>query len=130
MKCNSPVYHESQRMQLTLIAIMPHLEYISVAIFERLSTVFNGETASIWTNSSLIFLLYIPINTGLSKIKHHVFIIYIYIYIYISVFLICSYDAPLAQRASYLALHGSLFETVAQLIMIIIILSLTALTLC
>ena len=53
---------------------------------------------------------------------------YIYIYIYISVFLISSYSAPLAQRASYLALHSSLFGPVAQLIMVI--LSLTALTLC
>ena len=43
------------------------------------------------------------------------------------VFLISLYSAPLAQRASYLALHGSLFWPVAQLI--IIILSLTALTL-
>ena len=40
------------------------------------------------------------------------------------VFLISSYGAPLAQRASYLALHSSLFGPVAQLIM-----SLTALTL-
>ena len=45
-----------------------------------------------------------------------------------AVVLISSYDAPLAQRASYLALHSSLFGPVAQLIMII--LSLTALTLC
>ena len=45
-----------------------------------------------------------------------------------SVFLISLYGAPLAQRASYLALHSSLFGPVAQLIMII--LSLTALTLC
>ena len=44
-----------------------------------------------------------------------------------AVFLIRLYGAPLAQRASYLALHISLFEPVAQLIMII--LSLTALTL-
>ena len=44
-----------------------------------------------------------------------------------SVFLISLYGAPLAQRASYLALHSSLFGPVAQLIMII--LSLTALTL-
>ena len=47
---------------------------------------------------------------------------------YMPEFLISSYGAPLAQRASYLALHSSLFGTVAQLIMII--LSLTALTLC
>ena len=45
-----------------------------------------------------------------------------------SVFWISSYGAPLAQRASYLALHSSLFRPVAQLILII--LSLTALTLC
>ena len=44
------------------------------------------------------------------------------------VFLISLHGAPLAQRASYLALHSSLFGPVAQLIMII--LSLTALTLC
>ena len=44
-----------------------------------------------------------------------------------SVFLISSYGVPLAHRASYLALHSSLFGPVAQLIMII--LSLTALTL-
>ena len=37
------------------------------------------------------------------------------------------YGAPLAQRASYLALHSSLFGPVAQLIMIILLL--TALTL-
>ena len=33
----------------------------------------------------------------------------LYIYIYISVFLISSYGAPLAQRASYVAQHSSLF---------------------
>ena len=33
----------------------------------------------------------------------------IYIYIILTEFLISSYDAPLAQRASYLALHSSLF---------------------
>ena len=49
-------------------------------------------------------------------------------YRYMSVFLISLYGAPLAQRASYLALHSSLFGLVAQLIMII--LSLTALTVC
>ena len=43
-------------------------------------------------------------------------------------FLITSYGAPLAQKASYLALHSSLFGPVVQLIMII--LSLTALTVC
>ena len=46
---------------------------------------------------------------------------------HVSVFLISSYGAPLAHRASYLALHSSLFGPVAQLIMII--LSVTALTL-
>ena len=45
-----------------------------------------------------------------------------------SVFLIRSYGAPLAHRASYLALQSSPFGPVVQLIMII--LSLTALTLC
>ena len=45
-----------------------------------------------------------------------------------SVFLISLYGAPLAQGASYLALHSSLFGPVVQLIMII--LSVTALTLC
>ena len=45
-----------------------------------------------------------------------------------SVFLISLYGATLAQRASYLALHSSLFGPVVQLIMII--LSVTALTLC
>ena len=45
----------------------------------------------------------------------------------VPVFLISSYGAPLAQKASYLALHSSLFGPVAQLIMII--LSLIALTL-
>ena len=45
-----------------------------------------------------------------------------------AVFLISLYGAPLAQRASYLALHSSLFGPVAQLIMII--LSVTALTDC
>ena len=37
-----------------------------------------------------------------------------------SVFLISSYGAPLAQIASYLALHSSLFGPVVQLIMIIL----------
>ena len=49
------------------------------------------------------------------------------IYMYMSVFLISLYGTPLVQKASYLALHSSLFGPVAQLIMII--LSLTALTL-
>ena len=43
-------------------------------------------------------------------------------------FLISLFGAPLARRASYLALHSSLFGPMVQLIMII--LSLTALTLC
>ena len=47
---------------------------------------------------------------------------------YIPVFLISLYGAPLAQRASDLALHSALFGPLAQLIMII--LSLTASTLC
>ena len=38
-----------------------------------------------------------------------------------SVFLISLYGAPLAQRASYLALHSSLFEPVARLIMILFV---------
>ena len=46
----------------------------------------------------------------------------------VAVFLISLYGALLAQRASYLVLHSSLFGPVAQLIMII--LSLTVLTLC
>ena len=54
---------------------------------------------------------------------------YMYMYMYMSVFLISSYGAPLAQRASYLALHSSLFGPVVQLITCMIILSLTALTL-
>ena len=53
---------------------------------------------------------------------------YMYIYMCTSVFLISLYGAPLAQRAFNLALHGSLFGPVAQLIMII--LSLTTITLC
>ena len=53
---------------------------------------------------------------------------YSFVNIHYSVFLISSYGAPLAQRSSYLALHSSLFGPVAQLIMII--LSLTVLTLC
>ena len=44
-----------------------------------------------------------------------------------SVFLISLCGAPLAQRASYLALHSSLFGPVAQLILIIS--TLTVLTL-
>ena len=44
-----------------------------------------------------------------------------------SMFVISLYGTPLAQKASYFALHSSLFGPVAQLIMII--LSLTALTL-
>ena len=48
-------------------------------------------------------------------------------YTSISVFLISLYGAPLAQRASYLALHSSLFGPVVQLITII--LSVTSLTL-
>ena len=51
-----------------------------------------------------------------------------YLCLYMSVFLISSYGTPLAQRASYFALHSSLFGPVVQLIMII--LSLTALTDC
>ena len=51
----------------------------------------------------------------------------VHVHVYTSVFIICSYGAPLAQRASYLALHSSLFGQVAQLIMVI--LSVTALTL-
>ena len=63
----------------------------------------------------------------------HLLVCTLYTYMYtvhvqcISVFLISSYGAPLAQRASYLPLHSSLFGLVAQLIMII--LSVTALTL-
>ena len=49
-------------------------------------------------------------------------------YEFTSVFLISLYGTPLAQRASYLALQSSLFGLVAQVVMII--LSLTALTLC
>ena len=49
-------------------------------------------------------------------------------YVHTSVFLISLYGAPLAQRASYLALRSALFGPVVQLIMIT--LSLTALTLC
>ena len=44
-----------------------------------------------------------------------------------SVFLISSYGAPLGHRASYSALHSSLFGPLAQVTMII--LSVTALTL-
>ena len=51
-----------------------------------------------------------------------------HVHTYTSVFLISLYGTPLAQRASYLALHSSLFGPVAQLIMTI--LSLTALPLC
>ena len=54
--------------------------------------------------------------------------VYVCKYVCISVFLISSYGTPLAQRASYLALHSSLFGPMVQLITII--LSLTALTLC
>ena len=38
-----------------------------------------------------------------------------------SMFLISLYGAPLAQRTSYLALHSSLFEPVARLIMILFV---------
>ena len=54
--------------------------------------------------------------------------LHVHVHVYTSVFMICSYGAPLAQRASYLALHSSLFGQVAQLIMVI--LSVTALTFC
>ena len=50
-----------------------------------------------------------------------------HIHVHRPVFLISSYGAPLAQRASYLALHIFLFGPVVQLIMIM--LSLTALSL-
>ena len=50
-----------------------------------------------------------------------------HIHVHRPVFLISSYGAPLAQRASYLALHIFLFGPVMQLIMIM--LSLTALSL-
>ena len=46
--------------------------------------------------------------------------------VHVAVFLMSSYGAPLAQRASYLAQHS--LGQMVQLIMII--LSLTALTLC
>ena len=72
-------------------------------------------------------LPYIPINTTLLKLSQCCEQI-ILLYNMARVFLISSYGAPLAQRASYLALHSSLFGPVAKLIMII--LSLTALTLC
>ena len=55
------------------------------------------------------------------------FLVELTFYIYMSVFLISLYGAPLAQRASYLALHSTLFGSVVQLVMIV--LSLTALTL-
>ena len=41
-------------------------------------------------------------------------------YTHTPVFSLSSYGAPLAQRASYLALHSSLFGPVAQLILIIL----------
>ena len=52
----------------------------------------------------------------------------IIIHVYWAVFLKSSYGTPFAHRASYLALHSSLFGPLAQLIMVV--LSLTALTLC
>ena len=52
---------------------------------------------------------------------------YVHVNVYTSLF-ISSYGAPLAQRASYLALHSSLFGQVVQLIMII--LPVTASTFC
>ena len=54
--------------------------------------------------------------------------LYMYVITCTSVFLISLYGAPLAQKASYLALHSSLIGPVVQLIMIISLL--TALTLC
>ena len=65
-------------------------------------------------------------------VRHHIGLIkgeYNYIiirgeYNYInskSMFLISLYGAPLAQKASYLALHSSLFEPVARLIMILFV---------
>ena len=69
------------------------------------------------------------IHTYIYMHMHTLYIIYIYAYIhtYIPVFLISSYGVQLAQKASYLALSSFLLGQMAQLIMII--LSLTALTL-
>ena len=52
--------------------------------------------------------------------------VHMYLYNVSQCFLISSYGTPMAQRASYLALHSSLLGPMVQLIMII--LSLTALT--
>ena len=45
----------------------------------------------------------------LSVIQTTIVIIYYYVFVCASRFFISSYGAPLAQRASYLALHSSLF---------------------
>ena len=68
-----------------------------------------------------------------ANIKVCVLMYYYLLYCYmghtcVPVFLISLYGTPLAQRASNLALHSSLFGPVAQVIMIILLL--TALTLC
>ena len=67
--------------------------------------------------------MYIKCMCMLVYILTNVFSIHVYMYMYIkcmcmlvSVFVISSYAAPLSQRASYLALHSSLFGPVAQLI--------------
>ena len=89
--------------------------------------------------STCIYIcIYIHASTypSIQSFLHSYSVIFIhlsfYTYTYTSMFLISPYGAPLAQRASYLALHSSLFVAlhsslfgpVAQLIMII------ALTLC
>ena len=65
----------------------------------------------------------IPTNPKKKETLHR----YVHVNVYTSLF-ISSYGAPLAQRASYLALHSSLFGQVVQLIMII--LPVTASTFC
>ena len=57
---------------------------------------------------------------------------YIHVHVHVSVFLISSYGAPLAQRASYLAMHSFLFGPNGAVThnVIMIILSLTVLTVC
>ena len=75
---------------------------------------------------SLIIPTYLPFHSCVPFLPQE--LICPWCNITITVLLISSYGAPLAQRAVYLALHSSLFGPMAQLSMII--LSLTALTLC
>ena len=81
---------------------------------------------SIWLNYKGIWRkIYIYTLPGMHIFIYYYEIMFLYSPTLQSVFFISSYGAPLAQRASYLALHSSLFGPAGAMI----ILSLTSLTL-